>query len=287
MLRHRFFCLLSLCALQTPLCAQQWMGLETQSQTIISLEASIDEASNNGLALNLATSLGEQFWLDLAFSNNTVKDDANTFHSSQIVTQLSWFISDATELRIAYQYEGENNELEMRQNNIQWDYNPYPWNISVCYALGEVDLFTRNDLNLNQLPNKINSEFNAYNLTLGWWFDYFKLSLSQTHYDYDKDLTLLASRPRLQLILKPEVFIHSSILLTQQQTISLQIPLQQHTLFLHLQAIQSAVDNSTVDVLSVEWQQDLASNTRLLIHFNQLLNQSQTWAVAVGLEWSI
>lgn len=268
--------------------AEEWMGLEPQAQTIIGLEQSFDKQNNHEFSLNLSSSLGEHFWLDLAHSQYDIEDQSNTFQSKQYSGQISWLVNNTTELRLAYQFDGEKDVLEVNQTQYQFIYKPYPWTIALHYYQGDVGIYTRDNLPLlSTVPDSLLSDFSTTGVELAWWFDDFTLSFKQLDYDFEKDLSLIASRPRLQQIIKAEALIHSALLITQNQTLSIEIPFQQRTFIVDYQHITSAVDKATSKLVTINWHEDLTTKIRLISRFSQTLNSSNTWLLAFGLEWSL
>lgn len=273
--------------LTMPVQAQEWMGLEESSQTILGIQTAFDNNHNQDVLINISSTLGTFFWIDLAHSQNKFKDQTDTFNSSLSFAQLSWLASDYSEFRIAYQFEGEKKELEVTQNQFYISYKPYPWTASIQYSDGEVELFLLPAPFFNNaLPSSIISDFSSTEIELSWWFDYYTLTLSHTKYDYEKNISLLSTKPIFQLLVKPKALLHSSILFAKEQKLSVQIPLDQRSFELHYQLITSAVDNSKVKLISIDWIEALSENTQLLSSFTQPLNQSHSWAIAIGIEWT-
>jgi len=270
-----------------PVHAEEWMGLEESNQTTIGIQTSTDKNDNQSHSLTLFTTLGASFNLDIDLMKNQLKDESNTLDSTRQLIQVSWLGSETSEFHLAQQFEGKARELEINQTQIQFDYSPYPWTVSLHYIEGDVDIYTQqNPLILRPIPDVLNSNFSATGLSFSWWFEAFILTYSQTDYHYEKEITQISSKPLLQLIVKPEAFIHSATLLSQEQELSVQIPFDSRSFTLHYQSISSAVDLSSNAIVSIDWAESITSNILLLSQLSQTLIEDGPWSLSLGLEWT-
>ena len=286
-MRHLSFILAIILSASGSVYAEEWMGLEDNAQTILGIQTSIDKNNKQSNSVTFFTTLGESFSFDINQTKYQLSNGSNTLNSLNQFIQLSLLSSEVTEFRLAQQFEGKNNELEIYQTQLQFDYTPYPWTISLLYIEGDVDIYTQqNPIILRSVPTKLNSGFSASGITLNWWFDAFVLSFSQTDYQYDKNISNLSSRPILQLIVKPQAYIHSAILLTQEQQISIQIPFETRSFTLYYLNLISAVDSSSNNIISLDWTESLTPSTLLITRINQTLIENGLWSLSLGLEWN-
>ena len=287
----RFFALSSAFLALIPVHAQQWMGLEddlnTTIPTSIGIQSSIDDANNTSYALNLFTPLNDNILLQANLIESYLKDETITFSRSLYFAQLNFIATDTQEFALAYQYEGKKQTLETEHNQLLFRYTPYPWTIDVEFTQGSLDIFTRTDLPFaNPLPSKLESDYEANSIELSWWFDGFTIAFKRKEYDYQRNISLLSSNQRLQLLVKPNALLNSGILLSKESKLSLIIPLEANQLFLSLETLTSAIDNNSNDIFSIDYSYRFNKNLRWLSAFSQTLGQTETWTLALGLEWS-
>jgi len=273
-----------------PVLAQQWMGLNEEEllmPTTVGIHTSIDDGDNTTHSLTLFTALSDSVLLDANITNNQLNDESTSFSRSLYFAQLSVLTSDTIEVSMAYQYEGKKQTLETEQHQIALNYSPFPWTVAIQYLKGSAEIFTRDDLSFPiQLPDKIETDYTATSIEFSWWFDDVTLAFKHKQHDYERNVSLLSSSARLQLLVKPEALLNSGILLKQQQTISILVPLDDDQLTLSFDRLTSAIDNKSNDVLGFDYSKSINNKIRWLTAFSQTLGDSDTWSLAIGLEWS-
>ncbi len=267
--------------------AAEWMGLEPLSQHLIGIQTTFDNDDKRSITLSLSSIFNDHFGLDLVHSKESLEKNTNTFNSRLSFIQLNWFSSDHTELRLAQQFEGEKNELEMTQKQLQIIYKPYPLTLSLSIGQGDVSIYTRTTpLITRSFPQRVSSDFSRLETFFSWWFEDFSIALKHANYTYEKDVSALSNRPVLQLILKPNVFLHSALLLSQEQSISFDIPLEQRSFTLTYQYLSSAIDQTTAQLIHISWHESLFSATQLSTQLSQIIHPDKAWALTLGLEWT-
>jgi len=285
MLHLAFILSVTLC-ISSSLRAEEWMGLEDNAQTIIGIQTSTDKNNNQSQSVSFFTTLGESFSVDVNQTKYQLSNDTNTLNSVNQFTQISWLSSETTAFRIAQQFDGKERELETNQTQIQFDYTPYPWTLSLLYIEGDVDIYTQQrSIILRSFPLRLNSAFSASGITFNWWFDTFALSFSQTNYQYNKKISNLSTRPVFQLIIKPQALIHSALLLSKEQQFSVQIPFETRSFTFQYFNLISAVDSSSNHIISADWTESITPAISLLSRISQTLTDDGPWSLSLGLEW--
>lgn len=269
--------------------AEDWigMGLDLEPSWIAGFQFSEDETKDSSQTLYLSKTLAPQTSFDIQYSQSHLYDQTESFDSHTFYTQFSWPVDDEILLGLGYQFQGQSKEIEINQYELQIKYNPYPASFNLEYLTGDLNIFTRNDLDINkQFSSHVQSDLSAISVTIGWWFEYFQLSARHQSFDYEMDLSALGSRPLLQLLVKPGALVQTGLLISEQSRVSFDLPLQDRDLALHYLSSQSEVDHSKSRSWQLDWIESLTDSSRLTLSVNRSDADEDNWSLSAGLEWN-
>jgi hypothetical protein len=265
--------------------ADDWIGLPSKVQWVAGLQYT-DEQNDDHSTLFYLSRSSDPVSLDLQYSESVLSDDTNRFDSDSFNANIRGSITDSVELGVGYRFQGQRQQLEIELYSLQIACNPFPFFSSLEYADGDLYIYTREDLTDSRIPDSVRSDMNLTSLQLGWWFDDFSLSASYQQADYEVNVSALDTRPLIQYIVKPSALAQSGLLVAYQSSISLNFPLTDDQVSLHLMSTTSAVDHSDVDAWQCDWLHLLDRHFSLLLSVNRSDNEEDNWSFSAGLEWN-
>ncbi len=286
MRRIDWFALVAL-VMFTPVQAEDWMGLDDEVPVLLGARYTVDGADNDTTDFFLSAPLNDQIILDLEYQRSHLSDGRETFSSDTIFGQLGFQLTETVDLQLAYQFQGQPEELEVTQFQLQLDYQPYPAFASFSYSQGDVTIFTLEELvGIFEIESSYHSDMRVTGFSIGWWFEDFSLSTSYLDYDYERNISALGSSPLLQLLVKPGVLAQSGLFIDKQMVISLDVLLQQRELIGHLISNYSEIDRQRTRALQLDWIEPLSASTNLSVSIYRSDDRSDNWSLTLGLQWN-
>lgn len=271
--------------------SEDWIGLgldlDQGPSWIVGIQFTEDESKDSSRIVYLSKTLGSQVTLDLQYGTTRLVDQNDSFDSDSFYGQLDWAAGDEVDVALSYRFQGHRNEFEIDQYGLQFSYNPYPASFAVEVLQGELFIHTRDNLPFDfDTSDNVQSDLSATTVSVGWWFENFRLSAMQQRFDYEINISALGSRPLLQLLVKPAALAQSGLLISDQSRISLDIPLSERALALHLLSSRSEVNNSKTKSVQFDWLEALTDSTSLALSINRSDEDQDNWSLSAGLEWN-
>ena len=264
-----------------------WIGLEPEPSLTLGYIYSHDQADNSTRSIYLSKQLTEAATINIDLSKDRLQNRFDTFQSYSVYGQLDWLFENQLNLAASYQFQGQKAELEVRQYSVQLGYSPYPAFMSIEFMSGNVEIFTREVIpRIIDIADRLASDFNATTYHIGWWFDLFSLSVRHQIFDYKRDISVLSSRPLLQLLIKPAALVQSGLLLSDRTTLSIDYPLEKRRLTGHIMQTRSAISNLITRSVQLDWSESINNSTSLILSINRSDEQQDNWFFSIGLEWS-
>lgn len=266
---------------------EDWIGLESQSSWLAGVRMTQDESEDQTYSVYLSLTTRSNIMLDLQASDSTLVDEDERFDSDSFYGQLNLPLDINSQLGFSYQFQGQQQELEIEQFGIQLGFDPYPFFGSLEYSDGDLYIYTRSEIpTILNVPDSVRSSMRSQSIQLGWWFDSFSLSLFYQDFNYEENISALADRPLLQLLVKPAALAQTGLLVSNQASLSLALPLPQRALSLHHFLTRSAIDNSETLSLQLDWLETLGRHSSLFLSLSHSDEADNNWSIAVGLEWN-
>ncbi len=266
--------------------AGEWIGLEARTSWLTGIHYEQDESGNSTHSLYLSSILQDSITFDLQLGRSTLVDQTGTFDSHAYHGRLGWWISSDINLGLSYSFQGQVQELEIEHYGIALDWNPYPAFLSLQLSRGELFLYARDEIIFRNAPERVQSDIDANTVSLGWWFEHFRLSATMQTFTYELNLRALDRRPLIQSLVKPAALAQTGLLISEQYSIELNYPLLKRDLAWHLLSTRSALDDSETRALQFDWVEPLGKHSSLLLSVYRSDEQQDNWSFGVGLEWN-
>jgi len=265
-----------------------WIGLEDEAaRSRAGFLLTLDQQNNRTRSLYLQHSLSDSTEVYLNYSHDRLNQPQQAFISEDFSAELLLDLNLDWRIAAGYQFQGHNGELEINQSALRIEYAPWPAFMSLQWSAGDVRLYARDDLSaVVNAGRSIRSDLGSQQIELGWWFDDFTLSAQYRDFDYQRDISQLETRPLLQLLVKPGALAQSGLLLSRQSSIDLSIPLEPHRFGAHIQSSTSALDNSTIRSLQLDWIHNLNAHFNAMIFISRYQGSDPNWTISAGLEWN-
>ena len=281
--RHGLFGMLCLLS-NSPLLAEEWVGLDVEPPTILGIGTSGTDQQSRTTTLYLTLPMAAASALQFDYSQATFVDDEISFDSDNLFLGFDAEVDAELEISLNYQFQGQLSEIEIEQYGIQLNYAPQAFNAMLGYSLGEVRLFTREDIRPAPITaDFFQSDMNVIEIGLDYWFDNMGFGFLHQLYDYEKRGSLLVNTPRLQIRVKPGVLAQSGLLLAEQSSLSFQSQFENSGLSLNWSASRSELDDSRVQYLQVNWIEYFGDYTALILSVG--VSDEDEWLAGLGLEW--
>lgn len=259
LLKTIFFILFFICVLfQGVQAADQqdddfWLLLDYEPlQNVLWLYGGADELDGNYYGLTVDLALVEA--LHFNFSATEQNYSAET-------TDLRWGFSGAINRYFSWAilktFWGKREVLE--KNDIRFSLSSFynGFIVRASYESGDVELFLRNSPLIRR--DSISSDHQAYEIGAGYSWSYFYTQLSYKQHDYEKNLSLLFTRPRLFLAINPVGIQQASALAQTEAGILLGIPYEDMIYEIYISRIKSAVTEE--------------SNSYATLHLSKILSR--------------
>jgi hypothetical protein len=274
--------------LQTLADNDDWIGLESEAaQTRAGFLMTQDQQHNSTQNLYLQQTLTDSADIYLNYSRDRLNHPQQTLTSEDFSGEFLLDLNLDWAAAIGYQFQGQAGELEIEQFALRIEYAPYPAFMSLQISSGDATLFARDDLPDHFNPGRsIHSNLSSQQIELGWWFDDFTLSAQYRHFDYQRDITQLETRPLLQLLVKPGALAQSGLLVSQQSSVDLTIPFEQHRFGAHVQSSTSALNHRSIRSLQLDWIHNLGAHFDALFFISRYQGSEPNWTLSAGLEWN-
>ena len=265
-----------------------WIGLEDEAaRSRAGFLLSQDQQDNQTQSLYLQHNLSDSAELYLDYSQDRLNQPQQAFISEDFSGELSFDLNPDWRMAIGYQFQGHNGELEINQSALRVEYAPWPAFMSLQWSAGDVRLYARDDLpGHSNTARSIRSDLASQQIELGWWFDDFTLSAQYRHYDYQRDISQLETRPLLQLLVKPGALAQSGLLISQQSSIDLSIPFEPHRFGAHILSSTSALNQRSIRSLQMDWIHNLDTHFDAMIFISRYQGSDPNWTLSAGLEWN-
>lgn len=264
-----------------------WLIVEAENTWLMGMRYSMDENDDNSTSIYATKTLASSATLNFFYSQDQLSDEDNQFDSDTFFMELDVPAAESVNLAINYQFQGQQAELEIERLGLVLSYVTSAVLLAAEFTEGDVYIFTRDELGTNlNIPASINSDFSSSRLSVGWWFEHINITAMVQHYDYAQNIAALQSRPLLQLLVKPSALAQSGLLLASQESISVNIPLQQRLLALHWLSDKSEVDSSRSHAVQLDWSEPISDSSRLILSINRLHDSEDNWSLSAGLEWN-
>lgn len=279
--------LLLLCLLAgNRLAADDWIGLEQQSPLSASADLAIEDNGDMNGGVNLELALGDRVRLSGDYHVYELSDEDEDLLNLALVTALWLELTELIDVEINYFFEGDIDELEKDSLGLALGFNHGNWNLRIEASDGELRLFTRDDLRdvrIPAIPERIDTDLVGYGLRLGWQQYNWHWQVFHQRYDYDRDLSPLASSNFAQFIVKSSALAQSSLLISKYTGLGAGYSdFEDDYSFLLLQD-QSAIDDMHTDTLVLSWQHWAGRHVGYLLDAS--FPESEAAGLMLGLRW--
>ena len=267
-----------------------WIGLDMEideSATRIGFLLSQDQQNNSTQSLYLLQTLTPASRIHVNISRDRLNHPQGVFNSEDFSAEFLLDLDTQWTAAAAYQFQGQTGELEIEQFALRAEYAPSPGYLTLQWSDGDASIYARDDLPARFDPGRnLRSDLSSLQLELGWWFDDFTLSAQYRHYDYQRDVTQLDTRPLLQLLVKPGVLAQSGLLVSQQSSVNLSMPIDRHLFAAHILSTTSALNHDTIRSLQLDWMHNLNAHFDALFFISRYQGSDPNWTLSAGLEWN-
>lgn len=251
----------------------------------LQLTAGSDTEQNHDYHALFNVLFGTDFRIDTAIGQSSLEDDDSRQTLDEYELGFGSAAAYGTNWHISTRAWGKEQTLETRDTAIEVNYRTLDlWYASVSYEQGNVELFAKPGFS-GRLTS-IDTDRSSWSISLardiddaGWW-------LSYVNRDYERDITALSRRPRLQFILQSVALDLAYTLSSDEITLGYQWFLDSADLGMEFSRVTSAVDSSDSDFLSVRYRYYVDGHLNLQASLQQSLNQNLTYlSLGLGLGW--
>ncbi len=270
----------------TPALGEDWIGLEAAPTWRIGYGYDYQEDGSDGHRALLHHDLNPSAGVQFNWGRDQLVDDTTEFDSEYFSAALWWALGDHVSSSLEYRFEGEPGELEIEQLGLALTYTPWPVSISLELRQGDVALFTRDEITRPGIPNRVDSDAEVLRASISWLQENWTLYLSVEDYDYQRDLSALATRPLLQLLVKPGVLANSGLLVKRNRNLGLTLyRLQRDWTWQYTHSV-SAVDDSDSRDLVFDWR-EYHDGFDMIYSTGYNLDDDAAWSIAIGFELQV
>jgi len=268
------------------LAAEDWIGLEQASPFAFGADLAVEDTGEYLGGVDFDLALGDGAGLFGNYRVYELSDDVEEFQSLALATAIWFELSELVDLEVSYFFEGNIDELEKENLGLALDFGRGNWNLRLQAEDGETRLFTRGDLGdviSRVIPERIDSDFVGYGLSLGWQGDDWYWQLSQQRFDYERDLSTLGSSDFAQFIVESSALAQSSLLVSKYTALLIGFADFENDYSLLLARDRSAIDDVDNDTLVLSWQHWASRSHGYLLAAS--FPESEDAGLALGLRW--
>jgi hypothetical protein len=263
-----------------------WIGLNEEPLTLFGYAYSMGQDNSDSHRLTLYHELDSSTDVNLQYSRNTTATDTRDFDYDDVSGQLSFLADDNLRLGISYQYQGEEQELEITNLGLLGSYTWFPYSFSFEYREGNLDVFTQREITSSLVPDQINSDMHSQHYSFNWFYQDYGIYLNHQRFHYQKNIAALNTQPLLQAVIKPGALANSGLLLSDSSSAGITWYLDQRELSWLVSSTRYEVDSSRTASLLFEWretQQDLSVSYSAGITDES----SDNLSFGIGFEWNV
>ena len=270
----------------TGVLSDDWIGLEAAPTWRAGYAYSYQQDGSDGHRLSLGHNLTSAAGVQLNWGRDQLVDEATEFDSESFNAALWWAVDDRISSSLEYRFDGEPGELEIEQLGLALTFTPWPLSMTLELRQGAVALFTREEITRPDIPNRVDSDVETLRVSVSWLSDAWILDLTVEDYDYQRDLSALATRPLLQLLVKPGVLANSGLLVKHNRSLGLTLYRPQRDWTGQFAHSVSAVDDSNSRDLAFDWR-EYHHGFDMIYSTGYNLDDDAAWSIAIGFELQV
>ncbi len=257
-----------------------WLLLDYQPlQNSLWFYGGIDEDDGNYLGLAAELALIENLYFNFSAGRqnySVTTEELSWGFSGNINQYLSWQLS-----RIFW---GKKSSLEKNDSRLSTTLFYSEFDISLSYETGDLELFFRDSAFINR--DSISSDHHAYEISSAYSGSSFFTRVSYKKHNYEKNLSLLASSPRLINRINPLGIQQASALAESEISLLLGIQVETMTYTVLVSRIKSVVTEDSDSYITLHLSKTLSRHLELGIDAELPVNNVPFSAgVSLGLRW--
>ncbi len=266
--------------------ADDWIGLEDEPLTLMSYRYYRGQDSSDSHQFSFYHELLSNAFLNLQYNRNKTATDIQDFDYDDIMGQLSWQATDDASVGISYQFQGENDVLEITNLGVSAGYTLKSISFTIEYHDGNFSLFSQNKNNRPRIPDQVDSSWQSQLFSINWSHQNYDFTITHQRFHYQKKLSAINDRPKLQLVLQPGALANIGLFLSDSTSVGVTLYRQQYELSWLLAQSNYEVDDSMTTSLQFDWIQIMSDFN--IIYSAGITDESQdNLSFGIGIEWNV